>query len=92
MTLQEPIQYRWRTDRLKGACERAGLTLEEAMGSSRYRNITRRRFHVMWICVREYGWSACETGRRLNREHSSILWGVNHHEKTRIQVTNVSTS
>jgi hypothetical protein len=42
----------------------------------RDRHLTRVRHYAAWIAHREHGYSLNMIGRRLSRDHSSVLYGI----------------
>ena len=66
-------------DVLSDACATAGISVTDAQGPCRRRDLATQRFHVMWL-LRRAGWSYPRIGRRLNRDHTAILHGVRRWE------------
>lgn len=68
-----PRQY---TDRIiSRIAETHGLTLEEVTQQDKRHKTVRPR-HEVWldVCL-ELGWSTTQVARRLNRDHSTIIYG-----------------
>lgn len=69
-------------DALSAACAEAGISVGDAQGPCRRRDLAKLRFHVMWL-LRQAGWSYPRIGKRLNRDHTAILHGVRRWESLR---------
>ena len=51
-------------------------TIPDIMGPRRHRPIADIRFALWWVLHRQYGWSFPRIGREFNRDHSSVVHGV----------------
>jgi chromosomal replication initiation ATPase DnaA len=69
-----------RSAQIAYACDIAGISVACCLGKGRHRDVARRRWHVMAI-LHERGWSSAEIGRRLNRDHSTVLHGLARHRE-----------
>lgn len=75
-----PTGSTYRPDRnIIAACEIAGISVAEARGPSRLKDVSYKRFHVMAI-LRSWGRSLPQIGRLLNRDHTTILHGLRRWE------------
>ena len=61
-------------DMISAAAEKHGVTRAEILGSCRRKNIVAARREVMYRAV-EAGYSLGEIGRRIGRDHTSVLYG-----------------
>jgi chromosomal replication initiation ATPase DnaA len=82
VTAAEPVVLRVNgpKTRVDTACETAGITLEYVRSPSRVGDLVRRRQHVMWL-LHTGGMSSPEIGRRLDRDHTTVLHGIKKHEE-----------
>lgn len=63
----------------KKVCEEFGITVEEFDGPCRFRNLVLARHRAWWLGFRQ-GYSYCALGRWSNRDHSTIVYGVDMEE------------
>ena len=57
-------------------CREFGITPEQLRGYSREKKFVKARKRFIWLAYKR-GWSSTQTGRVLNRDHSSILYHIN---------------
>lgn len=61
--------------RLEAICARYGLTLEQLRSPDK-RHATMQARYDAWLDISlELDWSTSQMGRRLNRDHSTIIYG-----------------
>lgn len=61
--------------RLDAICARHGITLAELRSPDKRRALMQAR-HDAWLDISlELDWSTSQMGRRLNRDHSTIIYG-----------------
>lgn len=65
---------------LIGACLAAGISVADAAGPARDRETAYKRFHVMWL-LRQGGLSFVQIGKKLNRDHTSVMTGCRRWEE-----------
>ena len=56
-------------------CKKFGITPEQLRGYSREKKFVEARKRFIWLAYKR-GWSSTQTGRVLNRDHSSILYHI----------------
>lgn len=61
-------------------CRGHGIPLSQVLSESRVRRIARVRQEIMWRSY-EAGHSLPKIGRVLNRDHTTVLWGVRQYER-----------
>lgn len=76
----DPMFGAWRRIAAECAAEE-GSTVEELKGPRRAASIVRGRQKAWWRMSRELGMSLPAIGRRMNRDHTTILWGIRQHEE-----------
>ncbi|MGE5566181.1 MAG: helix-turn-helix domain-containing protein [Parcubacteria group bacterium] len=62
-------------------CAYEGTTIEELCGPQRSRICARPRQHFMYLAVEKHGKSLSAVGRFLNRDHTTIMHGVEAYKK-----------
>lgn len=70
----------WRRIATECAAE-AGSTVEEMKGHRRDKSVVKARQKAWWRMAKELGMSLPAIGRRMNRDHTTILWGIRQHEE-----------
>lgn len=79
MTFEESMLARFDTARiailLARVYEKFGVTLDELRSGDRHKNIAHARLVAYWL-LRQRGLSFPEIGRVLNRDHTSVMYGV----------------
>lgn len=65
---------------LDAASQFAGAPLEMVRGQSQTRELSRRRWHVEYLLF-HVGWSKSEIGRRLIKDHTSVMYGIKEFER-----------
>lgn len=70
--IDEPMTKRGSLAR---ACDIAGISMGCCVGEGRHKDVVRRRWHVMAI-LSARGPSTAEIGRRLNRDHTTVMHGL----------------
>ncbi len=65
---------------LREVAEKHGLTIDQVRGSQQGRMHAKARYEVFYRCSRETTMSKAEIGRKFNRDHSTVCWGVRQHE------------
>lgn len=76
-----------RSDALREACLKAGISVSDARSSSQRRDLVARRNHVMAI-LRARQWSLPVIGRAINRHHATVLHGLRRHEAVMKEAAN----
>ena len=76
--------FLWR-ELANDICDQHGVILEEVLTRSKNRIITQARQHIMYE-LRHRGWSLMQIGKVLNRDHTTIIFGIKAHEKRLIDV------
>jgi chromosomal replication initiation ATPase DnaA len=71
---------RWRSILIQTALK-YGLTIDDLTGRSREARIAHPRQEAMWRMKHETPMSYPAIGRRLNRDHSTVLHGVKAHQQ-----------
>lgn len=61
------------------ACQRAGISVDDARSRSQLRILSSKRHHAMAILHDEYKLSFPRIGRMFERDHSSVFHGVRSH-------------
>ena len=64
---------------LKAVSEASMVTMGDLVGTERKRSISVVRFCFMYI-AKEYGFTHSVIGRFVNRDHSTVIHGVNNYE------------
>lgn len=59
-------------------CRRVGADLDTIRSASHKRSIVTRRHAIMYYIATHYGWTRLRTGYAMNRNHTSVTWGVAH--------------
>lgn len=67
-----PTPEPWRKV-LLDVCKKHRIKLVELLGERRSRYLLPARYEAMWRMSRELGMSTVAIGRRLNRDHSSVI-------------------
>lgn len=62
-------------------CALEGMSLDELTGVTRCRACAWPRQHFMHICVVRHGKSVSAVSRFLNRDHTTVIFGVRAHER-----------
>lgn len=58
-----------------------GISLEQIMGRSRYREVTAARFEIYHRLSVELGYSLPMIGKTLGRDHTGVLHGIRKHQR-----------
>jgi len=77
-----PITIRkgWRMV-ISEVCEKHGITEIDVRSSRRHPEICKCRHEIMWRLSREVFLSLGEIGRRINRDHTTVIHGIAKHEE-----------
>lgn len=62
-----------------------GVPVRDITSDRRNLHIVAARHEVFWRLHAETDWSVAEIGRRLGRDHTTILHGIRQHEKRRAE-------
>lgn len=89
-----PVKVNYTFDRrwtmrgiAKMVCDKYDVSLEELRGPRRYKSLVAARHELMWRIKTELPHcSYPQIGRFLNRDHTTILYGVRKYEATRRQL------
>lgn len=54
-----------------------GITREQILGVNRTQPVANARQLTMWICHTKHGLSASEIGRLMDRDHTTVAYGIN---------------
>lgn len=61
--------------------DRHGITVDMMLSNRRgVERIVHARQHLMW-CLHEEGYSSTSIGRRIGRDHATVLYGIRQHER-----------
>jgi hypothetical protein len=61
--------------------EKHGLTEEQLVSENRQRHLIACRQEIYWRLSRETVWSLSRIGHYMNRDHTTIIWGIRKHEE-----------
>ncbi len=62
-------------------CKKYDVSFEEIIGEDRKRDLVRVRQEIFYTIRTELGWSLPEIGNRFNRDHTTILHGIQKYEE-----------
>jgi chromosomal replication initiator protein len=57
-----------------------GLSVKEVTGKSRRRNVVFARHEAAWRLSKETAHSTTEIGRRLNQDHTSVMYAIDRYQ------------
>jgi hypothetical protein len=70
---------------VREVCDAHGVSPQDVLRRLRRRYVANARQHI-WFRIRyELGWSYSDIGRRFDRDHTTIMWGVARHAHRLIQ-------
>lgn len=69
----------WRTI-LETVSKEHRISVRDILEDGRFREIVVARHDAMWR-MRRAGMTYAAIGRRLNRDHATVMWGVKQHEQ-----------
>jgi chromosomal replication initiation ATPase DnaA len=75
-----PIRSTARELIIQQVCRAHGLPVPWVLGKSRVQRIVRARQEIMWK-LNLLGLSMPQIGKRLNRDHTTVLHGIRKHQK-----------
>ena len=61
--------------------EKHGLTEEQLVSDNRQRHLIACRQEIYWRLSRETAWSLSRIGHYMNRDHTTIIWGIRAHKR-----------
>lgn len=61
---------------IERACIALGITRTSLLADSRQTDIVRARFAIEYVAKKMLGWTYCQTGRAMARDHSTVMHGV----------------
>ena len=76
------VRGTWKPSPLAAACELAGLTVAQASGPSKSRETSYRRMYVYHLLYLR-GWSTTQIGAVLNRDHTTVVYGLRRFQMIR---------
>jgi len=56
------------------------ISIRDILEDGRFRQIVTARHDAMWR-MRRAGMTYAAIGRRLNRDHATVMWGIKQHER-----------
>lgn len=62
-------------------CHTNRITLHDLCGPAKHQPLAKLRQQFMWECHTRYGKSFAAIGRFLNRDHTSVIWGVRRYKE-----------
>lgn len=65
---------------------RHGVSVDDLIGPSRQRTITRARHEAMWLMRQATTRSLPSIGRVFRRHHTTVLFGIREHEERRAKL------
>lgn len=65
---------------IQQVCKDHGVQVQWVLGKSRVQRIVRARHEIMWK-LNLLGMTLPSIGRRLNRDHTTVLHGIRQHQK-----------
>jgi len=75
----ECVRPVWR-EILDTVSQEHNISVRDIIGDGRFRQIVIARHDAMWR-MKQAGMTYASIGRRLNRDHATVMWGVARHEK-----------
>lgn len=73
------LRSRWR-EVVAETTAKHGCGIRDILGRHGPLYVSRARFEVMWRLLHELGLNSCEIGRKLDRDPSTVRYGIARHE------------
>lgn len=65
----------------KQITKKHGTNLREVYARDRRPHVVKARYAILWVIRRKFGWSYPSLGKLINRDHSSVMNGMNRYQE-----------